>query len=342
VVDDREIFRRQIKRVPFIKESQEFSVSYEAQNGAEAMNILQTNKVDIVITDIKMPVMDGLALLKEIKENDLCQCVVLLSEYTDFTYAKQGMVLGAFDFIVKPIESIKLVCLLDRVKEFLDNIKRDELYTENEITMLNALILKNDEYAMDVAMQLFYRIKKAKADNLVEMSMEIDKMLKKIRKAVEGGKDWLEKFVDMDCLFSFEMIRSIAEAEHFFREKMDHIIYEVNKLNVLSRNKLIQDTCADILLNVEDSNMNLKSIAERHYVNKTYLSHIFKIEVGISFVDYVTFAKMERAKILLKTTNLKIYELAEMMGYSDSEYFGRLFKKSTGISANSYKQIINN
>lgn len=142
VVDDREICRRQIKRSPTLGDGREFCVKFEAQNGAEALKILEHNKVDLVITDIRMPVMDGLELLREIKERDICRCVVLLSEYTDFIYAKQGLVLGAFDFIEKPIEPGRLEELLPRVKCFLDRATPESLYTDNELTMLADLILK--------------------------------------------------------------------------------------------------------------------------------------------------------------------------------------------------------
>lgn len=112
-----------------------------------------------------------------------------------------------------------------------------------------------------------------------------------------------------------------------FSARTERLIFAVNKLTVNSRNRLILDVADYILTNVENGDLSLKSVALEFYTNKTYLSHIFKIEAGISFVNYVTVVKMERAKVLFKN-DLKVYELAERLGYNDPEYFGKLFKNT--------------
>lgn len=341
IVDDREIFRRQFKRIPIIKNNNNFIVNYEAQNGDEALKILKNNQVDVVITDIRMPVMDGLELLKNIKDEKLCNCVVLLSEYTDFTYAKKGLVLGAFDFIVKPINAEKLTELLERVEEYLTNIENTETFTENETSMLSSLIIDNDNYAIDVAKQIFNRISEIKNNSPIQIDMEIRSIFTKICNNIKKQRPWLELYLDLDQLFNVSAIRSdnVETMKNNFQEYIRKVVYEVNKFNVSSRSSLIQNMCSYILLNIENSDINLKNIAEKFYVNKTYLSHIFKIEMGISFVDYVTFIKMERAKNILRKSDIKIYELANRLGYDDAEYFSKIFKKNTGVSAISYKKI---
>lgn len=341
IVDDREIFRRQFKRIPIIKNNNNFIVNYEAQNGDEALKILKNNQVDVVITDIRMPVMDGLELLKNIKDEKLCNCVVLLSEYTDFTYAKKGLVLGAFDFIVKPINAEKLTELLERVEEYLTNIENTETFTENETSMLSSLIIDNDNYAIDVAKQIFNRISEIKNNSPIQIDMEIRSIFTKICNNIKKQRPWLELYLDLDQLFNVSAIRSdnVETMKNNFQEYIRNVVYEVNKFNVSSRSSLIQNMCSYILLNIENSDINLKNIAEKFYVNKTYLSHIFKIEMGISFVDYVTFIKMERAKNILRKSDIKIYELANRLGYDDAEYFSKIFKKNTGVSAISYKKI---
>lgn len=342
VVDDREVFRRQIKRINDLKQSNNFCIAYEAQNGMEALEILENSPVDLVVTDIKMPVLDGLELLKEIKARKLCRCVVLLSEYTDFKYAKQGLVLGAFDYIEKPVDTTILEELLIRVKAYLDKLDRKNPYTESELKMLGALIISNDSYAVDIARHLFDRISNARSGNPVEINIELNKMFARLITDIKKEKLWLDQYVDLEEIFCFHTTRyqKLSELKLQFEKSIASVMYEVNKFNVPGRNQLIQNICAYVLANIEDENINLHSISEKYYVNKTYLSHIFKIEAGVSFVDFVTFAKMERAKIILKDTDAKIYEVAQILGYHDAEYFGRIFKKNTGISANLYKKTV--
>lgn len=117
IVDDAEFMRRDIKRSKLWGDASGFVITEEANDGVEALEKISTNPVDLIITDIKMPNMDGLELLEEISKKRLCPYVVLLSEYTEFGYAREGIVNGAFDYIGKPMKDNELERLLSRVKK---------------------------------------------------------------------------------------------------------------------------------------------------------------------------------------------------------------------------------
>src|SRR5690554_2801467 len=112
LVDDMEISRRQVKRLNLWDGETNFYIAAEAQNGQEALNILRQEEFDLLITDIKMPKIDGIELMKETAENSLCPCVVLLSDYEDFSYARLGIQYGAFDYLGKPPEYNSMLDLL--------------------------------------------------------------------------------------------------------------------------------------------------------------------------------------------------------------------------------------
>ncbi|MCX7772278.1 MAG: response regulator, partial [Clostridia bacterium] len=132
IVDDVDILRRDLRRLKVWGEASGFTITDEAANGKEALQKLNASAFDMVITDIRMPVMDGMALLRAISKDKLCPCVVLLSDYTEFSYAREGLVHGAFDYLGKPIDGQKLEELLQRVKQFL-------LERENEKAKLKQL-----------------------------------------------------------------------------------------------------------------------------------------------------------------------------------------------------------
>lgn len=79
-----------------------------------------------------------------------------------------------------------------------------------------------------------------------------------------------------------------------------------------------------------------------NYVNmsESYFSHVFKKDVGISFIDYVNNEKIEKAKELITSSNYKIYEVSDKLGFQNSTYFTMLFKKVTGLSPSDYKKSI--
>jgi len=99
LVDDDRILLSDLKTIVNWEE-QGFHV-LTASNGVQALNVYKNQRPDIVLTDIMMPGMDGLELLSKIKAIDSYTCVILLSSYDDFSFAKKGLQLGAEDYILK-------------------------------------------------------------------------------------------------------------------------------------------------------------------------------------------------------------------------------------------------
>jgi hypothetical protein len=87
-----------------------------------------------------------------------------------------------------------------------------------------------------------------------------------------------------------------------------------------------------------DSDLSLGYMAENLGFNSSYLSGIIKQIYGIPFQEYLTLKRMEQAKILCLSTDMKNYEIAEEIGYEDVNYFTNRFKKTFGITPKQFKQ----
>ena len=85
-------------------------------------------------------------------------------------------------------------------------------------------------------------------------------------------------------------------------------------------------------------NISLDELASRFYANKTYLCNMFKKECGMTLVEFLRDVRMCEAKRLLLTTDNTIQAIATSIGYPDSAYFMKLFKRVTGLSPNAYRQ----
>lgn len=83
--------------------------------------------------------------------------------------------------------------------------------------------------------------------------------------------------------------------------------------------------------------LTLETAASRIPISPHYLSHLFRDELGMTFLEYVTRVRMEKARELLRTTDLHIREIASRVGYEDAGYFTRVFRKVNGISPNRYR-----
>ena len=87
------------------------------KNGNEALEYLNKNKVDIIITDVKMPIMDGISFVKKHKENEKSAKIIILSGYANFEYAQNAISLGAFDYILKPVDEEIISEMLIKVEK---------------------------------------------------------------------------------------------------------------------------------------------------------------------------------------------------------------------------------
>lgn len=83
--------------------------------------------------------------------------------------------------------------------------------------------------------------------------------------------------------------------------------------------------------------LSLERLAQQFYLSPSYLSRIFKRDTGVNLSTYLQNARIDAAKTLLRTTDLKSYEVAERVGITDPVYFSRIFKKVTGLKPKDYR-----
>ena len=85
-------------------------------------------------------------------------------------------------------------------------------------------------------------------------------------------------------------------------------------------------------------NISLSDVADNICISKNYLCDIFKKELGVTFINYVTNLRIEKAKEYLSTTDLRMYEVSDAVGYNDYAYFSQIFKKHTGTTLSAYRR----
>lgn len=85
------------------------------------------------------------------------------------------------------------------------------------------------------------------------------------------------------------------------------------------------------------NNITLNEVANEVNLSPFYLSNLFVQHAGVSFTDYLTYVRIEKGKELLKETDLKVYEIGEMIGYRNTTYFNKIFKKTTGLTPIAYR-----
>lgn len=355
IVDDMDIVRREIKRLKVWGESTGFIISDEASNGQAALEILGKKPVDLVITDIKMPKVDGLELLQKIMEKDLCPCVVLLSDYTDFTYARQGIILGAFDYMSKPVCEEEFEKLLHRAKEHIITKSKEKerlklleknleekveaFFSDAEVKHIAKLMEQGDIEYIEALSRMIDRIEVHLNHEFLKLESVLRNVFHEIIKNILEHKKWLEKFIESKEIndINFMNCEDIGELREEFMDKIKRIFDLLDKIYwAKTDNDIISQICDCVLENFEDR-LSLTYIAEKLYLHKNYISEVFKQKTGISITQYLTTIKMERAKVLIAEGRLKIYQISDQLGYRDVEYFSKVFKKYTGMSPTQFR-----
>lgn len=162
VVDDEPIHRDGL--IAMIGKLRPAAEIIPANNGREALDIVNGRDIDITITDIRMPVKDGLSFLEEIHGNILSKMqVIMLSGYADFEYAHRAISLGAFDYILKPVNEAKVDELLTRAEKKIDEVKRAE--EESKLYSISFPVYL--EYQLNKFVK--GRLKKAECQELLEL-----------------------------------------------------------------------------------------------------------------------------------------------------------------------------
>jgi two-component system, response regulator YesN len=151
IVDDESFIRLGIKSIIDRHPSIDFEVTV-CSNGLEALKVLEEQEIDILITDIKMPKLDGIGLIKRVCDRSNKPEIIILSGFDEFEYASQAIRCGVRDYLLKPVNRTELFNTLERVagiikekKENSSNVRMalsyKEQYRANE---LNYLFLKDE------------------------------------------------------------------------------------------------------------------------------------------------------------------------------------------------------
>ena len=324
-----------------------FSVEEEASDGKEALKKLSSGHIDLVITDIKMPGMDGIEFLSELKFRKWNVCSIILSTHSDFEYAKLGIRLGAFDFMTKPLEDDALSEALERAKKYLDEKNQHQIQEEGERKLIEDsltlfypkkreeriadLILAGNLVALTEAEVAFNELAKLLNQDLFKTTKLLEVMLLNLSEAMYKAFSWLQKVEEAAFSNAFQQVNSMQGLKSEFLNRIRGLIRVIKKYELHQSDSIVRKTCQYITDHLEND-INLELVANEVHVSKDYLGKLFKQKTNINFSDYLTKIKMEYAKHLLGTGQYKNYQISEKLGYSSPDYFCRLFKNYTGYT----------
>lgn len=330
VVDDEFIVVEGIKAI-INREKMLYDIVGFAYDGIKALEIILDKKPDIVITDIRIPGIDGLSLIETVKESLMGTVFIVISGYTDFEYARRALMLGVKGYIDKPITIEKLTSTLKRIEEQDQNVADAMELNVNQ--MIHYALQNNGEKLLECYPDIMEGLDKY-CKNLKEYIRESYRILS----IIEGIYKEKSKRVSPKSLVSYVIISELDTVQKVKQYTISVFTSIADKMmaECMGSNHRIILILLEYISNHYDKDIGLNELAEIVSLNPAYLSILFKDEVGMSYIKYITNYRMEKAKKLL-LEGYKVAEVSERVGYNNYRYFCDIFKKHMGQTPNEYK-----
>lgn len=311
-----------------------------AHDGREALRLIQEDPPDILISDVRMPVMDGVDLCREIREYDRNMKIIFLSAYEDFATAQTAIKYGVQDYILKPLNRNRLdeleailarIAAYDQERQIYTNLIIDVGQREE---LLTHLWQKDTEYVE----RLLKRIHNLQLLDALQMQNVylwlLNILYQYYEHAADIGYDQIRRLYarDMSALRECETSpEQFAYIEHIYHRMME----KINKIKEeTSITRRIRSYMKENFANPE---FNVSSVAEYFHFSLTHIGRIFAEQEEITLSDYLFQLRIEEAKRLLRSTELPINDVAGRAGYSNANYFAKVFRKAMNLSPSEYR-----
>lgn len=343
VIDDEYIVVEAVKAM-ITRLALNYEVVGYACDGVHGLEVVRQEKPDMVLTDIRMPGLDGLSLIEEAKEFCPDTIFVVISGYTEFEYARRALSMGVKDYIDKPISMEKLERVLTKIEEeyFLSRDENTALAQDRMTQEKIAQLFDESVTAMaDGDAGGFQRCMEQGLENIFAMYANLEDFRREVYKWLCVQSDILterQPQIARDGLISYQEIEKKAVKEEildYAKKMIRDIARHIEADKVGSSHATILELLAYIEKNF-NRDIGLNELADRVGMSTAYLSVLFKSEVGTSYVKYLTNLRIKHAKKLLKE-GYKVSEVSEMVGYNNYRYFCDIFKRCVGKTPNEYK-----
>lgn len=341
IVDDKlSVCRGLRKMIPW--ESVRAEMICECRNGKEALEMTLAHQPDVIITDIRMPVMDGLELCKQIHEHAAGTVIIILSAFHDFTYAQTAMQFGVIDYILKPIDRPKIVQLTEKIAEIAQAREIKQLYHQifydTNLKVQAAASLKiGDLTPLELLFEsVIQKIEVLQADNLKNICIQLYITLVESIKEIGLSLDYC-KIIPQNTFEELLMTKSKQEMITFVQSLYNETVRMIHQKKGNHTDAIIDYVKSMIQNQLHDANLSLNKIANDLNLSPSYISVIFRNSSGENISTYITRTRLEKAQCLLKNAHLSIYDIANKLGYIDSNYFAKVFKQKYDITPSQYR-----
>lgn len=225
-------------------------------------------------------------------------------------------------------------------EELYDMEKRTDLITEKEMEQLKERIDRFDQDGFHIAVKgIFNRVlseNKLSLQELQKLSLNIVLLgLHNIPTAQLQMNEYFGK--NLFTLKSIEKFKTIEQLENW----IINVVSSMNELMLkdsVPKKKDVITEAKEYIRQHYNQNITLNDISKQFFINPYYFSQLFKKKTGMTYQNYLINYRIDRAKKLLSETDLRIYEVCKLVGYSDVNHFNQVFDRNEGMKPSEYRQ----
>lgn len=337
IVDESGKLAQNIKNMKLWQQRDDFILTPPIFSEKTCMQEIDSLRTDIIFLPAHGRSVENIPLLNSIRSSRRAIHFILVGEQCDYEYVRQVFWSGALDYLISPLEEIKVVQSISRI--YSSMMSREHMYKiiPKVSVLIDNLFAEDGADVPQICRHIVTLIYEEFKDNKLNAQMMLNKLKDYIYNELIFRKPWLKNFLHAE-----KYIYKIG----FKKREQEDIIWEwikdfncvgsiIKKYHMIDH-KLSYPIGKYIVVHV-DEKLTLDKLSKAVYLNKNYISNVFKKHVGMSVVNFVNEVKVDRAKILLMDKNRKIQDIAELLNYSDAEYFTQVFKQKTGITPTQYR-----
>ena len=316
-----------------IEKTEGFQVVGKASNGRECLDLIKKNSPELVITDIKMPVMDGLSMIEQCVQQNLPVSIIVISAYDDRDYLRAAIRCPlVYDYLFKPFRNEEFFAALQGASGFHRKYAVEH-NDESGMALLVSNIFNNDFPSIEKYLSEFF----SQDTSLQEMKNHCYGWIMYVHNAVfaDNKTRSFDSRRTMNKVFEAKEIEELQEViSRYMKGCCDRFVLNDN-VTVLVK------SCLRIMQREYDNeDLNLNYCANKLDVTSSYLSGRFSRDMNQSFSVYLNTLRMDKAREMLKNVSLKVYEIAERVGITDVSYFNKLFRDYEGKTPLQYRREI--
>ena len=313
LIADDEVIERKVLYKTLQKNVGDQCVIFQAENGRQALRVYEEEKIQIAILDIEMPGINGIEAAQKIREKDKECCIIFLTAFDEFSYAKKAITVRALDYLLKPYDEQELMLVVEEAMRLAAEFQANRQEAGYQANRPASGYQANRPAAGYQA----NRPASGYQANRPASGYQASRPAAGHQASQPAGPGQKNELPETGLSVGDDM----EDGGQVRLSKVTEIISHYIETNYMY-------------------DISMQDLARHMNYSEAYFCKLFKQCFNKNFTSYLTEYRVVEAKRMLAMPTVNVKDIGRAVGYSDSNYFAKVFKRITGQSPTEYRLCI--